>query len=128
MKKSTLITSVIIIILFSVGVFWTVHALNKEAETPTKAPLQALTATDVTSLSKQTQSTLQALANSGGNSASQKDLATLVKNTKKFKLTDDANSNYVKNLTACLETLQQYKTGKADKKSARQSLSYFCYK
>ncbi|MBC1457309.1 CapA family protein [Listeria newyorkensis] len=114
MKKKTLIIPGIIILFFAVGIFWTVHALD---QTPKSEPLKNLTQKSVQQLSEQTKSTLQSLANSGGDTASQKQLTALISSTKQYKLTSDANSTYVKNLTACLETLQQYKSGKADKKA-----------
>ncbi|WAO23065.1 CapA family protein [Paenilisteria newyorkensis] len=117
MKKKTLIIPGIIILFFAVGIFWTVHALD---QAPKSEPLKNLTQKSVQQLSEQTKSTLQSLANSGGDTTSQKQLTALINNTKQYKLTSDANSTYIKNLTACLETLQQYKSGKADKKALGQ--------
>ncbi|MBC1605322.1 CapA family protein [Listeria rocourtiae] len=114
MKKKTFLIPGIIILFFAVGVFWTVHTLN---QSPTAKPLKSVTQKSVQQLSEQTQATLQALANSGGDSDSQEQLAALIKNVNGLKLTNNSNSFYVKNLKACLEALQQYKFGNADKKA-----------
>ncbi|MBC6316109.1 CapA family protein [Listeria grandensis] len=114
MKKKAFFISGIIILIFAVGIFWTVHSLNQTAK---PEPLKTPTQESVQQLSKQTKTTLQSLADSGGDAASQKQLAALIKNAKQYKLTSDTNSNYIKNVTACLETLQKYKSGKADKKA-----------
>lgn len=117
MKKKTVFVSVIIILFFAVGIFWTVHALDPST-TPTKSePLKNITPDSVRQLSKQAQSVLQSLANSGGNTISQKQLTALINDAKQYKLTDNSNSAYIKSLTACLESLQQYKSGNADQKA-----------
>lgn len=114
MKKKIFLIPGIIILFFAVGIFWTVHALNQP---PTEKPLKNLTQKSVQQLSEQTRITLESLANSGGDSDSQEQLAALMKNVKEYKLTNNSNSSYIKNLKACLEALQQYKSGNSDKKA-----------
>ncbi|MBC2188238.1 CapA family protein [Listeria booriae] len=116
MKKSKLIIASSIILIFAIGILFTVHTMEKQTNSKPPAQKNPTTA-DVKQISAQTQKTLQAIANSGGDTKSQKQLTQLLNTTKQFKHTKNTNSDYIQQVTACLQTLQDYKSGKADKKA-----------
>lgn len=118
MKKLTYIIITGLVLVFIVGAFWITNSTNKTEQkaTPTETPKKAKPA-NVKTISSQAKKTLNSLASSGADKASISDLNQLIKELKSYPVEKNDSGAYLQNLTACLEAVKSYTTGKADEKA-----------
>ncbi len=105
-------------LVFIIGAFWITNSTNKTEQkaTPTETPKKAKPA-NVKTISSQAKKTLNSLASSGADKTSISDLNQLIKELKSYPVEKNDSGAYLQNLTACLEAVKSYTTGKADEKA-----------
>lgn len=87
----------------------------------TKKPLKPsqlkISPANVKTISSEAKKTLNSLASSGADKASISDLKQLIKELKSYPTEKNDSGVYLQNLTACLEAVKSYTTGKTDEKT-----------
>ncbi len=116
-KRSILLISLLAIGIAGCQTAETTTGNKTETTNVTAEQKEKLTNEAVEERSAQALKILQKLAATGGDSESQKELSSLLKDLRNFEYHDDANGKYMQSLLRSLEALESYGKGKADEKA-----------
>ncbi|NVS34331.1 capsule biosynthesis protein CapA, partial [Listeria monocytogenes] len=118
MKKLTYVIITGLVLVFIAGAFWITNSTNQSDQKATQTePLKKTSPANVKTISSEAKKTLNSLASSGADKASISDLKQLIKELKSYPTEKNDSGVYLQNLTACLEAVKSYTTGKADEKA-----------
>lgn len=118
MKRRTYVIITGLVLVFIAGAFWITNSTNQSDQKATQTePLKKTSPANVKTISSEAKKTLNSLASSGADKASISDLNQLIKEIKSYPTEKNDSGIYLQNLTACLEAVKSYTTGKTDEKT-----------
>ncbi|EAD6040620.1 CapA family protein [Listeria monocytogenes] len=118
MKRRTYVIITGLVLIFVAGAFWITNSTNQSDQKATQTePLKKTSPANVKTISSEAKKTLNSLASSGADKASISDLNQLIKELKSYPVEKNDSGAYLQNLTACLEAVKSYTTGKTDEKT-----------